>query len=175
MTTPATTVSSRSQLLAPALTALLVIFALSPFADILISRWPLQLGEAQPRFQIFGLLFAAGPQATVSLVLLTIVGLIGGRRLVVRGAAIAGIVLAICYLVLMPFFALDFFEVIRLVNQATKRTFELSVLKTTGVALVLIPLWAWAGLIGIRVTGRPPASGRQREAGDGLFVAQDAH
>ncbi len=175
MTTPGQTVSSRAQLLGPALTALLVVFALSPFADVVVSRWPLDLSQPQLRFQTFGLFYAAGPQVTVGLVLLMIVGLISGYRLVVRGTGIAGMVLAAFYLVVFPFFGLDFLQVLRLVAQTNKRMFELSVVKTTGVVLVLIVLWAWAGITALKVTGRPATSSRQREKGDGLIVAQDAH
>jgi hypothetical protein len=175
MTTPGQTVSSRAQMLGPALTALLVMFTLSPFADVMVGRWPLDLSQPQLRFQTFGLFYAAAPQATVGLVLLVIVGLISGYRLVVRGTAIAGLVLAACYLVVMPFFGLDFLQVMRLVAQTNKRTFELGVIKTTGMVLVLIPLWAWAGITALKVTGRPPASSRQREKGEGLIVAQDVH
>ncbi len=175
MTNPGQTVSSRAQMLGPALTALLVIFTLSPFADVLVGRWPLDLSQPQLRFQTFGLFYAAGPQVTLGLVLLVIVGLLSGYRLVVRGTAIAGLVLAAGYLVILPFFGLDFLQVLRLVAQTNKRTFELGVIKTTGVVLVLIPLWAWAGLTALKVTRLPPASSRQREKGEGLIVAQDAH
>ncbi len=175
MTTPGQTVTSRAQTLGPALTALLVVFALSPFADILVARWPLDLSQPQPRFQTVGLFYAAGPQATVALVLIAMLGLLSGHRLVVRGAAIAGMILAALYLVLFPFFGLDFLQVLRLVAQPNKRQFELGVLKTSGVALVLIPLWAWAGWTGFKVSGGPATSGRQRQKGEGLIVAQDVH
>ena len=87
MLSTGTTLSARAQALIPALVTLLVVATLSPFADVVLPRMPLPLGEIQPRFQLFGLLLAAGPQVASLLVVTAATSLFGGYRLGVRVAS----------------------------------------------------------------------------------------
>ncbi|HEX3926385.1 MAG TPA: hypothetical protein VHW65_00160, partial [Gemmatimonadales bacterium] len=105
MTSPNPTVASRAQQLAPLLASLLIVVAVSPYFEVLAAQWPLRIGDVGGRFQLIGLIYASAPQTTLALALIAILGLVGGHRTMVRGVAIAGIVLAIFYLVASPIFA----------------------------------------------------------------------
>ncbi len=174
MTNPSPTVSARAQTFVPALITLLVIVAASPFADILVSQWPPRVDEVQWRFQVFGLIYAGGPQAALMITLIGLTGLVGANRLAIRGAAYAALVLSAVFVIMLIPFGLDFLTQLHTVQVERKRVFQMATLKTLLFALVLLPCLVWAGLQGLRVSGKPKQAGRhRRKEGEGLIVAQD--
>lgn len=166
------TLSARAQALIPALIALLVVVTLSPFADVIVPRMPLQLGDPQPRFALFGLLLASAPQVTLLLVVMAAVGLYGGYRLGVRIAAIFAIVTAIVYALLVPFFGLDFLQVRRLVNVEAKSAFDLAAMKTGAFAALMVPLLLWCGWLALQASKKDETA-TKRTKGQGLVVGQE--
>ena len=172
MLSTGTTLSAKAQALIPALVTLLVVATLSPFADVVLPRMPLQLGEVQPRFQVFGLLLAAGPQVAMLLVVMAATSLFGGYRLGVRISAVLSVVAAALYVVLVPLFALDFLTVRRQVNQEALRSFDMAAMKTGATAFLLALLLAWAGVLAFKASVNEEAGGRKTK-GQGLVVGQD--
>ena len=174
MTNPSPTVSGRALTFVPALVTLLVVVAASPFADILVSQWPIRMDEVQWRFQVFGLIYAAGPQAALMIALIGVTGTVGAYRLAIRGAAFAALALAVVFIILLFPFGLDFLTQLHTVAQGQKKIFEMATLKTLVFAIMLLPCLVWAGLQGLRVSGKPKVAGRHsRTKGEGLIVAQD--
>ncbi|MES2124536.1 MAG: hypothetical protein V4503_07575, partial [Gemmatimonadota bacterium] len=137
MLSTGTTLSARAQALIPALVTLLVVATLSPFADVILPRFPLPIGEVQPRFQFFGLLLAAGPQIAALLALTATVSLFGGYRIGLRIAAAIAIVVGALFVILVPLFALDFLTVRRQVNQDMLHGFDMAAMKTGATAFLL--------------------------------------
>lgn len=172
MLSTGTTLSARAQALIPALVTLLVVAALSPFADVILPRMPLQLGVVQSRFQIFGLVLAAGPQVSMLLAMIASVSLFGGYRLGVRIAAIFGMIVAVLLVLLVPFFALDFMQVRRQINQEMLKGFDMAAMKTGALAFVLGLLLAWAALLAFKASVKEEGSGRKQK-GEGLIVGQE--
>ena len=80
----------------------------------------------QYRFQVMGLLFASASQFAVLLALIAAVGTLGGYRAAVRGAAVAAIGFGALLIVLLPFYALDFLQSRRMVNQNNLKGFTLA-------------------------------------------------
>lgn len=172
MLSTGTTLSARAQALIPALVTLLVVTTLSPFADVVLPRMPLPLGEVQPRFQLFGLLLAAAPQVVLMLVVTAATALFGGYRLGVRIAAIFAMVSAVLFVVLVPLFALDFLTVRRQVNQEMLHGFDMAAMKTGATAFLLGLLLAWAGVLAFKVSVKEESTGRKTK-GQGLVVGQE--
>jgi hypothetical protein len=174
MLSTGTTLSAKAQALIPALVALLVVATLSPFADVILPRTPLRLGEVQVRFQIFGLLLAAGPQVTALLVLTAATSLFGGYRLGLRIAAGLSVAAAALYIVLTPLFALDFLTMRRQVNQEALHGFDWAAMKTGATAFLLGILLVWMAVLAFRAAVNEEAgSGKPRTKGQGLVVGQD--
>ncbi|MES2304375.1 MAG: hypothetical protein V4558_02670 [Gemmatimonadota bacterium] len=171
MLSTGTTLSARAQALIPALVTILVVAALSPFADVILPRMPLQLGEVQPRFQIYGLLLAAGPQVAMLLAVIAAIALFGGYRIGVRIAALFALVMAVLFAFLVPFFALDFLQVRRQVNQEMIKGFDMASMKTGAMGFLLALLLAWAGWLALKASVKEEGSGRKQK-GDGLIVGQ---
>lgn len=171
MLSTGTTLSARAQALIPALVTLLVVATLSPFADVVLPRMPLPLGEIQPRFQLFGLLLAAGPQVASLLVVTAATSLFGGYRLGVRVAAILSVLSAVLFIVLVPLFALDFLTVRRQVNQEMLHGFDIAAMKTGATAFVLALLLAWAGVLAFKASVKEESA--RKSKGQGLVVGQE--
>ncbi len=162
------------QALIPALVALLVVVTLSPFADVILPRTPLQLGEVQVRFQLFGLLLAAAPQVVTVLVLTATTALLGGYRFGLRVSAVIAVATAVLYVVLVPLFALDFLTVRRQVNQGALHGFDMAAMKTGATAFLLALLLLWMAVLAFRAAvNEEAAGGKPRTKGQGLVVGQD--
>lgn len=162
--------SARAQSVVTAVLFVLVVVALSPLADVVVPALPLATGEVRWRFQTYGTLLAALPQLALLLAAISAVGIITGSRQAVRGAAIAAIFLAVVALVLLPFFALDFLEMRRLVTLDRKHTFDMATMKTGlfgGFFVLALGYLGWMGW---------PASvnekSTERKQGEGLVVGQ---
>ncbi|MEO5800154.1 MAG: hypothetical protein ABIZ70_15100 [Gemmatimonadales bacterium] len=172
MLSTGTTLSARAQTLIPALVTILVVAALSPIGDVILPRMPLQLSEVQPRFQIFGLLLAAGPQVAMLLAVIAAIALFGGYRIGVRIAAIFALVMAVVYVPLVMLFALDFLQVRRQVNQEMIKGFDIAAMKTGATGFLLALLLAWAGWLALKASVKDETTGRKQK-GDGLIVGQE--
>lgn len=172
MLSTGTTLSARAQALVPALVTILVVATLSPFADVILPRLPLQLGVVQTRFQVFGLVLAAGPQVAMLLAVIAAIALFGGYRVGVRIAAIIAMVVAAVFVILVPLFALDFMQVRRQVNQEMIKGFDMAAMKTGVMAFILALLLAWAAVLAFKASVKEETSGRKQKGG-GLIVGQE--
>ena len=126
--------SLRAHTVISAALAVLVVVTLSPLADVLVPALPVATGEVRWRFQVFGTVLAALPQLAFLLAAITAVGIFGGRRVAVRGAAIAALVLALVAGLLLVPFALDFLDMRRLVPVDRKNNFDMAAMKTGALA-----------------------------------------
>lgn len=169
---PTPLLSGRSQLLFPALIAVLVVAIISAFADIVVTAMATQAVSAQYRFQVIGLLFASTPQIAVELALIAALGTLGGQRGAVRGAAIAAVLLGAMVIALVPFFTLDFLQSRRLVPQNNLKGFTLAGLKAEGFAGWFSLMMLWAGIRGVQASPRPDET-EKRVQGQGLVVGQE--
>lgn len=174
MLSTGTTLSAKAQALIPALVSLLVVTTLSPFADVILPRMPVHLGEVQVRFQVFGLLLAAAPQVALLLVLTAATSLFGGYRLGLRIAAGLSVVAAVIYVILTPLFALDFLTMRRQVNQTALAGFDTAAIKTGATAFLLALLLIWMATLAFKAAvNEDAAPGKPRVKGQGLVVGQD--
>ena len=173
MLSTGTTLSEKAQALIPALVTLLVVATLSPFADVILPRMPLRLGEVQARFQVFGLLLAAGPQVAALLVLTAATSLFGGYRLGLRIAAVLSLVAGAMYVVMVPLFALDFLTVRRQVNQDALGGFDMAAMKTGATAFLMALLLILIAVLAMKAAVNEEAgAGKPRTKGQGLVVGQ---
>ncbi|HEY4099471.1 MAG TPA: hypothetical protein VGM20_01185 [Gemmatimonadales bacterium] len=163
--------STRAQGLLPALVTLLVVVMLSTFSDVGVTALATQSIGVQYRFQVVGLLLASAPQLAVVLVLIAWLATLSGQRLAVRGASIAAIVIGVLFLILIPFFGLDFLQSRRMIAESQLRGFTIAGLKTAGFAGLLALLFVWAGWRGIMASQRLD-EGDSRQKGEGLVVGQ---
>jgi hypothetical protein len=130
------------------------------------------LGVVQTRFQVFGLVLAAGPQVAMMLAVIAAIALFGGYRLGVRIAAIIAMVVAVVFVILVPLFALDFMQVRRQVNQEMIKGFDMAAMKTGVMAFILALLLAWAAVLAFKASVKEETSGRKQKGG-GLIVGQE--
>jgi hypothetical protein len=163
--------SLRANTVISAALAVLVVVALSPLADVLVPALPLATGEVRWRFQVFGTVLAALPQLAFVLAAITAVGIFGGRRMAVRGAAIAALVLAVVAGLLLVPFALDFLDMRRLVAMDRKNNFDMAAMKTGafgGFFTLALFYLGWRGL-----QGSVKEKTTERKQGQGLIVGQE--
>lgn len=163
--------SLRAHAVISAALAVLVVAALSPLADVLVPALPLATGEVRWRFQVFGTVLAALPQLGFLLAAITAVGILGGRRVAVRGAAIAAIVLALVSALLLIPFALDFLDMRRLVPLDRKNNFDMAAMKTGAFGGLFTLVLAYLGWMGLQ--GSTKEKTTERKQGQGLIVGQE--
>lgn len=173
MPSPRPVASSRVQSLMLPLVAVLTLVALSVLVDILAVRLPPHFGQTQWRFQTINLFLSAGPQLSLVLAIIASVGIFGGHRWAVRGAAIGAVVLAVLLIGLMPLFGLDMLEIRRQVPLDNKHTFDLVTLKTGAFSVMFAAVNFWAGRLGIRASAREPGEDLRENTGRGTLVASE--
>lgn len=165
--------SARVQALMPPLVAVLTLVAFSVIVDIFAVRFPPHFGETQWRFQTVNLFLSAGPQLSLVLGIIAVVGIFGGYRGAVRGAAIAALVLAVLLVVLTPLFGLDVLEIRRQVSLDNKRTFDLVTLKTAVFSVAFAVVDFWAGRRGLQVSQPDADEDLRATTGRGTLVTAD--
>ncbi len=165
-----TPLSARSQFVVSAALAVLTLAACSPLADVMVQGLPLATGEVRWRFQTFGTLLAALPQLALILATVAGVGSLAGHRVAVRGASVAALVLAMVAIALLPFFALDFVEMRRLVPMDRKPTFDRATMKTGLFGGLFVLMLAYLGWMGWQASTKEKTT--QRKEGQGLVVGQ---
>ncbi len=170
MQSSALTLSARAQAVITAVLVVLLVVTLSPIADVLVPALPVATGEVRWRFQVFGTLLAALPQLALLLAAIAAVGILAGHRRAVRGAAMAALVLAVVALVLLPFFALDFLEMRRLVPLDRKGTFDMATMKTGLFGGFFVLVLGHLGWMGWQASVKEAAN--ERKEGQGLVVGQ---
>jgi len=163
--------SVRANTVISAALAVLTVVTLSPLADVLVPALPVATGEVRWRFQVFGTMLAALPQLAFLLAAITAVGILGGRRMAVRGAAISALVLALVAAFLLVPFALDFLDMRRLVPLDRKGNFDMAAMKTGlfgGLFALVLAYMGWRGL-----QGSVKEKTTERKQGQGLVVGQE--
>ncbi|MDX2260975.1 MAG: hypothetical protein SFU84_04660 [Gemmatimonadales bacterium] len=163
--------SLRAHTVISAALAVLVVVTLSPLADVLVPALPVATGEVRWRFQVFGTVLAALPQLAFLLAAITAVGIFGGRRVAVRGAAIAALVLALVAGLLLVPFALDFLDMRRLVPVDRKNNFDMAAMKTGAFGGLFTLALAYLGWKGMQ--GSVKEKTTERKQGQGLVVGQE--
>ena len=165
--------SGRSQLLFPSIVGVLTVAILSSIVDLLVNDLSSQAVGPQFRFQVMGLLFASASQFAVLLALIAAVGTVGGYRAAVRGAALAAIGFGALLIVLLPFYALDFLQSRRMVNQNNLKGFTLAGEKTGAFAGLIALMLLWVGWRAFAASRRTEEKVEQRVKGRGLVVGQE--
>lgn len=165
--------SARVQALLPPVVVVLALVTVSVIVDIVVVRLPIRPGDVQWRFQTVNLFLSSGPQLSLLLGLIAVVGVFGGSRGAVRSAAIAAVALAILLLVLTPLFGLDVLEIRRQVPVDSRRSFDLVTLKTAGFSVLFALADLWTGRRGLLVSKKDDDEDRRGTAERGVLVAQD--
>jgi hypothetical protein len=159
----------RVQTLTPALIAVLVVATLQPLAVITTAQLPLRFGEVTWRFQTLTIFLGAAPPVSFGLALIAIVGLFGARYRAVRGAAIGALLLGAALIPVLILDGLDFLQVRRLVGADKMHAFQLNMLQSAGVGIILVPLLFWLGWSGLQAGRKAPAARSE----DTLVVGQE--
>lgn len=165
------TVSASALALVPGVVVLLAILVLSAIGDVLVATMPFAFDEAQWRFRAFGSVLAQAPQLTLIVLVFLLAGVVGIYRPALRIGALLGMVLAVLFVILVPFFALDFLQLRRMVAVAARDRYDLAAMKTAAMAAVFAPFLFWMGWRAW-VAARNPKDSARREKGDGLVVGQ---
>lgn len=158
--------------LLPVAIGLLVLVALSSIADLLVASLPTDFGDIRWRYQLMFSILSSGTQIALFIALLMITGTLADERLAVRGAAIAALVFGALYLVILPFYGLDFVVARRMVPVANRHSFDMTWGKTTVYVAVLTVGMIWAGVKGFKASAKLDLTGKKREVGEGLIVGQ---
>jgi hypothetical protein len=114
---------------------------------------------------------ASGTQISLFVALFMVVGSLADHRVTVRVAGVAAVVFGALYLVIIPFFALDFVVARRLIAVNVRHGFDVQTAKTVAYVGVLSIALLWCGIRAIRSTPKSD-SGKPREVGEGLVVGQ---
>jgi hypothetical protein len=173
MTSPRPSTGSRTLALMPPLVAVLTLVAASVLVDIMVVRWPLRMGDVQWRYQTFNLVLSAGPQLSLVLAIIAIVGVIGGFRAAVSWAGIAAAIVGILLLLLTPLFLLDVLQLRRQVPIDSKLTFGLVAMKTAGFSILFAVVDLWTAQRAVSLARRSKEDGERGALGRGVLVAQD--
>ena len=166
-----TPLNARSQSLISVLLAAVAILGLSPFAEVFATRWPLRFGELLWRYDIFGTLLLNTPQLVVLTCIMAIACVMTGNRAGVRATAFVFGLLAALQLLVLPFFALDYFQVRRVIAASRTPGIKALMIKTLLFALLSIVAAAWAAYAAWQASDREGA-GLRRQKGEGLVVGQ---
>lgn len=166
-----TTFSSKLRDLLPPALGLLVLVSISSIVDVLVLSASPNFGDIRWRYQLMQLVLNGGTQITLFVALFMVLGSLADHRATVRVAAVAAVVFGALYLVIIPFFALDFVVARRLIAVNVRHGFDVQTAKTVAYVGVLSIALLWCGVLGIRRTPKPDAS-KPREAGEGLVVGQ---
>jgi hypothetical protein len=168
---PHLTPAARAQRFAPALITMLLIVLLVGFSTLVVSSWPLQLGELQWRFRNMAVLLSTLPQICFLTTAVCVVAVHAGEHRMVRIMSIAALIFGAFIVVCLPFFALDFLSVRHLQPQDTVANFTREAIRL-GIAATFLALGLiWLGKQGLPVSKRDPDS-EETAVGHGLIVAQ---
>jgi hypothetical protein len=170
MTAPTPLFSSRVQSFFPLLIVAAALIALSVFGDALVTVYPFHGDDIQWRFATFLGLLTMAPQLTLIVVILAAVAVVGALRGALRGTAVFAFACAAMLILIMPFFALDFLTVRRLVPEANKRHADYQMLKAVVAGGVFAVMLLWMGWRGWQLSAKAPTG--VRAPGEGLVVGQ---
>src|SRR3989304_3724517 len=166
-----TTVNSRLRDLLPAAFWLLVLVSVSSIIDVLVAGMSSNFGDIRWRYQLMQLVLTGGTQIGLVVALFMLLGTLADQRVTVRAAGGAAGVFGALYLVIIPFFALDFVVARRLIAVNVRHGFDVQTAKTAAYVGVLAVALLWSGIRAIRITPKPDAM-RPREVGEGLVVGR---
>jgi hypothetical protein len=165
--------SERQHSLLTALLPVLVVMALFPFADLVISAIPMRMDEPRWRFAAAGMLIAATPQVSLALLLMLAVAALQEHRMVSRLAGIGAIAFALVLGATILMFGLDALEVRRLVPENAKQNFDNASLKSIVMVVLYGPVLLWLGWRGLKAAKRHPGEGKAADSGAApLMVGQ---
>lgn len=164
--------SSRFRVLLPLAMGLLVLVSVSSLVDIMVGSLPTAFGDIRWRYQLMFSLLSSGTQVALFVALFMILGALADYRIAVRGAAIAAVAFGVLYLVILPFYSLDFVVARRLIQVNSRHAFDMTWAKTTGYMVVLTLVMIWAGVRGFLNSTNLDPGGKKREVGEGLIVGQ---
>jgi hypothetical protein len=165
--------SERQHSLLTALLPVLVVMALFPLADLVISAIPMRMDEPRWRFAAAGMLIGATPQISLALVLMLGIAALQEHRMISRIAGITAILFAVLLGGTILLFGLDALEVRRLVPENAKQNFDNASLKSIVMVVLYGPVLLWLGWRGLVAAKRQP--GETKKTGDGgspLMVGQ---
>jgi hypothetical protein len=165
--------SERQHSLLTALLPVLVVMAIFPFADLVISAIPMRMDEPRWRFAAAGMLIGATPQISLALLLMLAIAALQEHRMIARLAGITAIVFALVLGATILLFGLDALEVRRLVPENAKQNFDNASLKSIVMVVLYGPVLLYLGWRALVAAKRQPGEGKK--AGEGaapLMVGQ---
>lgn len=171
MESSSTILSSKLRDLLPPALGLLVLVWASSVVDMMVASVPFHTDDIRWRYQLMQLVLMSGTQMGLFVALFMLVGTLADHRLTVRLAAVAAVVFGVLYLIIIPFFALDFVVARRLIAVNARSGFDIQTAKIVAYVGVLSIGLLWCGYRGIRSTPKPDQD-RKRELGEGLVVGQ---
>lgn len=163
--------AARTQMLAPAVIAVLLTVFLIGVSSLVISWVPLSIDEAQWRFQAAAQLLGTGPQIAFLLMMISLTAVYGGEYGVLRWTAIVTLLFAVIFIVVIPFFTLDFLTARHMQPQAGLARFTREGIRLAGTSGGLGLILLWAGRRGLMAAKRDPEM--EKHVGHGLIVGQE--
>ncbi len=124
---------------------------LADLAATILARNPTP-ALASWRFGTFGLLISRSSVFLIADVMLFTAAIRLGHRKVIRGLGVLHVLVALLVVALLAGFGLDWAEVRRQVPQAGVRSFEYSSLRAGLLALLVVGVSLWAGLVAFKAT-----------------------
>ncbi len=154
--------------------ALGALLLLQPPLEVVAAAWPLRLSEVGWRFGFVGGLQHLISTFVVGMALLALAAYLLQHRLVLRGVAIAALLMGVLLILGMASFALDYVQLRRMVRPELVGKFDMAAMRA-GISLLLaivaLSVLGYTGMVASRVTDGRRAT-RRSSAGEGLIVGR---
>ncbi|HRP06995.1 MAG TPA: hypothetical protein PLL69_00775 [Gemmatimonadales bacterium] len=152
---------SRQRNLLSAVYPILLVLAVNPIVQVLVSVSPYRMDDVSWRFGATGMLIAAAPAVALALALMLVLAALLDHRSAARWMGIFAILFAVVIAVAVISFGLDALQVRRMIREDAKPRFDSESLKALLTVVLTFPVLVWAGL---RAVGFAKGSGEKRDA-----------
>src|SRR5690606_17216411 len=151
---------NRQRSLLSAVYPVLLVLAVNPLVQVLVSISPYRLDDVSWRFGATGMLIAAAPGALLALGLMLLLAALLDHRAAARWMGIFAILFAVIVGVAVISFGLDALQVRRMIREDAKPRFDSESLKALLTVVLTAPALLWAGL---KAIGFAKGSGEKRD------------
>lgn len=152
---------NRQRNLLSAVYPILLVLALNPLVQVVVSVSPYRLDDVSWRFGATGMLIAAAPSVALAIGLMLLLAALLDHRASARWMGIFAILFAVVIGVAVISFGLDALQVRRMIREDAKPRFDNESLKALITVVLTVPTLLWAGF---KAIGFAKGSGEKRDA-----------
>lgn len=156
--------------LASALYAVVVLLAVLPFVDVLLTVWPLNPSQLPWRVGFFGLLTRALPVPLLAATLGLFAAFLFGHIRLLKGLAGLSIGVAVVLFAASILLILDALQMRGVVRQEVQLIYDVTTIRAIATMVVMGAMFLWLGVGGWIAARKPKVQHRASAVGRGLLT-----